>query len=244
MSPPVASVLWIAPGTWPGVQEPVGLLPSGLLLLPERGTGFVADLHLGKTTHFQRAGVGVPHGADAETLARLDADLQAWPLRQLVVLGDLVHSRQALSPALQAQLQALHQRWPALQLHLVWGNHDRPAQAALRELLQPLGWQTCADSGWHDGPVRGLHEAQDAAPDHVIDPEARLTLLGHLHPGLRLRGRGRQQLRLPCFAAGPLGAGTQVLLPAYGSFTGQSLQVPAVYRWRYAVAGDAVLAIG
>jgi len=236
-----ASVLWIEPGTWPGVDEPVGLLPSGLLVLPERGTGFVADLHLGKTTHFQRAGVAVPHGADAETLARLDADLQTLPLQHLVVLGDLVHSRHALSALLQTQLQALHQRWSALQLHLVWGNHDRPAQAALRELLQPLGWQTCPDSGWQDGPVRGLHEAQDAEPDHASKTDTRLTLLGHLHPGLRLRGRARQQLRLPCFAAGPLGAGTQVLLPAYGSFTGQSLQVPEGYRWRYAVAGDAVL---
>ena len=234
-----ASVLWIEPGTWPGVDEPVGLRPSGLLVLPARGTGFVADLHLGKTTHFQRAGVAVPHGADAETLARLDADLQAVPLQHLVVLGDLVHSRHALSPALQTQLQALHQRWPALQLHLVWGNHDRPAQAALRELLQPLGWQTCPDSGWQDGPVRGLHEAQDTGPT----PDTRLTLLGHLHPGVRLKGRARQQLRLPCFAAGPLGAGTQVLLPAYGSFTGQSSLLPKDYPWVYAIAGDTLLKV-
>lgn len=238
------SALKIPAGTWPGVDEPVVLRPSGLLVLPGRGTGFVADLHLGKTTHFQRAGVAVPHGADAETLARLDADLQAWPLRHLVVLGDLVHSRHALSPALQAQLQALHQRWPALQLHLVWGNHDRPAQQALRELLGPLGWQTCPDSGWQDGPVRGLHEAQDAGPDHAGHTDTRLTLLGHLHPGVRLRGRARQQLRLPCFAAGPLGAGTQVLLPAYGSFTGQSLQVPEACVWRYALAGESVVPLG
>ena len=244
------TMLWIAPGTWPGVAEPVGLRPSGLLLLPERGTGFVADLHLGKTTHFQRAGLAVPEGADDATLARLDADLQALqaqhlPLRQLVVLGDLVHSRQALSPALRARLQALRQRWPALQLHLVWGNHDRPVQDALSELLQALGWQSCPDSGWQDGPVRGLHEPHQAHEAHAAQPQTdtRLTLLGHLHPGVRLRGAGRQQLRLSCFAAGPLGSGTQVLLPAYGHFTGQSLQVPPACRWRYALAGDQVLAV-
>ena len=237
-------MLWIAPGSWPGVSEPVGLRPSGLLLLPERGTGFVADLHLGKTTHFQRAGLAVPDGVDDATLARLDADLQALqaqhlPLRHLVVLGDLVHSGQALSPALQARLQALRERWPTLQVHLVWGNHDRHAQEALREVLDPLGWPSCPDSGWQDGPVLGLHEGHEAEPR----PDTRLTLLGHLHPAVRLRGAGRQQLRLACFAAGPLGLGTQVLLPAYGHFTGQSLDVPRTCRWRYALAGDQVLAL-
>lgn len=236
MSP---SALWVAPGSWPGVHEAVGLLPSGMLVLPERGTGFVADLHLGKTTHFQRAGLAVPMGADEATLARLEADLHSLQLRQLVVLGDLVHSRQALGPGLQAQLQALHQRWPALQRHLVWGNHDRHARQELGAWLHALGWQTCPDSGWQDGPVRGLHEGHEAQPE----AGTRLTLLGHLHPGVRLRGGARQQLRLPCFAAGPMGAGTQVLLPAYGSFTGQSLQLPAAFAWRYAIAEQAVLAL-
>ena len=242
--------LWIAPGQWPGVDETVGLLPSGLLVLPERGTGFVADLHLGKTTHFQRAGLAVPEGADAATLARLHADLQALqdhqlPLRRLVVLGDLVHSRQALSPALQAHLQTLQQRWPMLQRHLVWGNHDRHARSALEAVLHALGWQTCPDSGWRDGTVQGLHEAQDAgrSGSESPAPAVRLTLLGHLHPGVRLRGGAREQVRLPCFAAGALGAGTQVLLPAYGHFTGLSLQLPGHCCWRYALAGGQVLPV-
>ena len=242
-----ASALQIPAGSWPGVDEPVVLRPSGMLILPARATGFVADLHLGKTTHFQRAGVAVPHGADTATLARLEQDLQSHPLQHLVVLGDLVHSRQALTPALQDRLQALRTRWPALQLHLVWGNHDRHAREALEPLLAELGWHSCPPEGWCDGPVRGLHDPDDLTPD----PNARLTLLGHLHPGVRLKGRARQQLRLPCFAAGPLStkagtdkaAGTRVLLPAYGSFTGQSPQLPKDCPWVYAMAGEAVLTL-
>lgn len=230
----------ITPGTWPSVDEPVMLRPSGMLVLPARATGFVADLHLGKTAHFQRAGVAVPHGADAATLARLEQDLQSHPLQRLVVLGDLVHSRQALTPALQERLQALHTRWPALQLHLVWGNHDRHAREALEVLLAEIGWHSCPSEGWCDGPVRGLHDPEDFTPD----PGTRLILFGHLHPGVRLKGRARQQLRLPCFAAGPMGAGTRVLLPAYGRFTGQSTQLPEDCPWVYAMAGDKVLALG
>ena len=237
----------IAPGTWPGVDEPVVLQPSGMLVLPERKTGFVADLHLGKTAHFQRAGVAVPHGADAATLARLEQDLQSRPLQHLVVLGDLVHSRQALTPELNEKLQALHVRWPALALHLVWGNHDRHARQALEALLAELGWHSCPSEGWRDGPVRGLHDPDDFSPD----PHIRLSLLGHLHPGVRLKGRARQQLRLPCFAAGPFrtgagtdtSTGTRVLLPAYGRFTGQSPQLPKDCPWVYAMTGEAVLAL-
>ena len=238
----------IAPGAWPGVDEPVVLRPSGMLVLPARATGFVADLHLGKTAHFQRAGVAVPHGADAATLARLDQDLQSHKLQHLVVLGDLVHSRQALTPELHDKLQGLRERCPALQLHLVWGNHDRHAREALQPLLATLGWHSCPREGWCDGPVRGLHDPEDFTPD----PNTRLTLLGHLHPGVRIKGRARQQLRLPCFAAGPLGTnagtaanqGTRVLLPAYGRFTGQSPQLPEDCPWVYAIAGEAVLALG
>jgi len=237
------SALTITPGIWPGVDEPVVLRPSGMLVLPSRATGFVADLHLGKTAHFQRAGVAVPHGADAATLARLEQDLQSHPLQHLVVLGDLVHSRQALTPALQERLQALRGRWPALQLHLVWGNHDRHAREGLGTLLAELGWHSCPSEGWSDGQVRGLHDPEDFAPD----PHTRLTLFGHLHPGVHLKGRSREGLRLPCFAAGPSAArpelGTHVLLPAYGSFTGHSPRLPENCPWVYAIAGNVLVKV-
>ena len=237
------SPMHIAPGSWPGLQEAVLLRPSGMLVLPGRGTGFVADLHLGKTAHFQRAGVAVPDGADEATLARLSGDLEAMPLRHLVVLGDLVHSGQALTPALQERLLALRERWPELALHLVWGNHDRHARQALARLLATLGWHSCPAEGWRDGPVQGLHEPPPATTPVATEDAPRLTLLGHLHPGVRLQGRARQRLRLPCFAAGPWGSGTRVLLPAYGHFTGQSPGLPEDCPWVYAIAHDQLMAL-
>ena len=39
---------------------------------------------------------------------------------------------------------------------------------------------------------------------------------GHLHPACRIHGRGRDSLRLPCFVSD----GRQVILPAFGEFTG------------------------
>ena len=39
---------------------------------------------------------------------------------------------------------------------------------------------------------------------------------GHLHPGIRIRGMGKQSLQFPCFYFG----GQYAILPAFGRFTG------------------------
>jgi metallophosphoesterase superfamily enzyme len=58
------------------------------------------------------------------------------------------------------------------------------------------------------GPFALQHEPEPCPGRHV--------LAGHVHPVYRLRGKGRQSLRLPCFQLG-----SEVsLLPAFGAFTG------------------------
>jgi len=47
-------------------------------------------------------------------------------------------------------------------------------------------------------------------------PEGYYNLAGHVHPAVRLRGFGRQRLRLPCFYFGAQCG----ILPAFGAFTG------------------------
>ncbi|HBK88044.1 MAG TPA: hypothetical protein DDZ56_05305 [Cytophagales bacterium] len=51
---------------------------------------------------------------------------------------------------------------------------------------------------------------------HEDIPDGRINMAGHLHPGARLEGRGRQGIVLPCFWLSP----NQLILPAFGSFTG------------------------
>ena len=46
--------------------------------------------------------------------------------------------------------------------------------------------------------------------------ETLLTVAGHIHPGISLKGKGRQSLRFPCF----LFSDERILLPAFGEFTG------------------------
>ena len=70
----------------------VHLLPGRAAFLPATSTLLVADVHIGKAASFRRLGVPVPAGTTAANLVRLDGLLARWPVRRLVVLGDLLHA--------------------------------------------------------------------------------------------------------------------------------------------------------
>ena len=48
------------------------------------------------------------------------------------------------------------------------------------------------------------------------------NICGHIHPGIRLKGKARQSLILPCFYFSM----HQAILPAYGKFTGNHRILP------------------
>ncbi|TBV08341.1 ligase-associated DNA damage response endonuclease PdeM [Phytopseudomonas dryadis] len=179
------------------------LLADKALYWPAAEALLIADLHIGKAATYRALGQPVPHGTTAGNLQRLDALLARYPCRRLILLGDFLHARQAQGAATLAALRRWRERHAGLDIVLVRGNHDRragdPAAAlAIETLAEPCLL----------GPFALQHEPTPHPSHHV--------LAGHLHPVFRLRGRGRQQLRLPCFC---LDEGV-TLLPAFGAFTG------------------------
>ena len=85
--------------------------------------------------------------------------------------------------------------------------------------------------------IRGNHDLQsgdpwpelgiECLPDPTAEPnwdlchlpkesKGRPFLAGHIHPGYRIQGKGRDTLRCPCWVVGP----NRIILPAFGSFTG------------------------
>jgi metallophosphoesterase superfamily enzyme len=62
---------------------------------------------------------------------------------------------------------------------------------------------------------------------------------GHIHPGVSLRGKGRQALTLPCFYFGT----NQAYLPAFGKFTGLARITPCKDDRVYVVAEDKVMPV-
>jgi len=186
----------------------LALLPEGAVWWPAARTLFVADLHLGKAATFRAFGQPVPSGTTEANLARVSALIERHDAARLIFLGDLLHA----APAQRASLHEALARWrdahAALDCVLVRGNHDRGAgdpPAAMR--------CTIVDEPWLAGDaLLACHHPQRHAE--------RLVLAGHVHPVVRLHGRARDSVRLPCFV---LGAGL-LILPAFGEFTGGTMR--------------------
>jgi DNA ligase-associated metallophosphoesterase len=215
------------------------LMPERAAWCPTGGTLFVADLHLGKAATFRARGLPVPQGTTTETLERLTAALRRSGAHELVVLGDLLHAREAhAAPTLDA-LRRWRDAHPDLRCQLVGGNHDRHAGP----LAADLGFETLPGA-FQRGPWLGVHDPDEAeaalaaqAPQaphkahealasetscasdisHLLKPvqAAQLVLAGHVHPVVTLGGRV-DRLRLPCF----WWRDRVLTLPAFGAFTG------------------------
>ena len=186
--------------------ERLWLLPGRAVWWPAAAVLFVADLHFGKAATFRRAGQPVPQGTTVDNLTRLTALLSDTEARHLVFLGDLLHSRSGRGEALWQAIGAWRVGHTGVRMTLVRGNHDLHAGDPPDALGVDL-----VDEPW--APVPGSSLMGCHHPQHVAGA---LVLAGHLHPTVRVRGRGRDTLRLPCFVQSP----GQLLLPAFGAFTG------------------------
>ncbi len=186
----------------------------------------VADAHFGKAVAFRRQGLPVPRGTTAEMLAALDALIARHGVRRVVFLGDLMHSARARSSAAWDAVAAWRGRHAGVPMTLVRGNHDRGAGDP------PPAWRLeVVDEPRVEGGLVFAHHPREQPGAYVI--------AGHLHPAVRLSGRARESLRLPCFHFGPRVG----VLPSFGAFTGAHVVVPAPGDRVVVVAGDELRAL-
>ncbi len=181
-----------------------------LVLMAERAafwertsTLLVADPHFGKAAAFRAAGVPMPRGTTEETLRRLDVAMARVRPARVLFLGDFLHAREGRSPETLRVWHEWRVAHSSTRMTLIRGNHDRRAGDPPVEL----------DIHCVDGPV---HEPPFVFAHHPIASALGYMVAGHIHPGARLRGAGRQSVRLPCFWFGERVA----VLPAFGELTG------------------------
>nr|AIA15531.1 metallophosphoesterase, DNA ligase-associated [uncultured bacterium] len=206
--------------------EEVALLPERALWWPRMAMLFVADTHWGKAATFRAAGIALPGGTTTGDLARLSSIIRRTGVQRLVLLGDLLHAKAGRAWQTLDAITAWRSEWPDLEVLLVRGNHDRHAGDP------PSAWRfTVVDAPHAMVPFVLLHQPNEQPHGYA--------LAGHIHPGARIQGAGRQRLHLPCFW---FGAHVGVL-PSFGSFTGMALVTPAAGDRVYVIADDAVLAL-
>jgi uncharacterized protein len=206
--------------------ESLVLLPERAMYWPAQDTLFIADPHWGKAATFRAYGIPVPSGTTDEGIARLDRLVQRTSARHVIFLGDLLHAKAGRSNEMFGALGEWRRANASVDLLLVRGNHDRRAGDPPKE----LGIR-CTDAPLSMKPFVLDH--------HPRPSELGYVLSGHVHPGVRIFGAGRQMEKLPCFFFGREVA----VLPAFGDFTGLAIVEPDEGDSVYGIADDMVISI-
>ena len=197
------------------------LHPSGAVFWEEKSSLLLADVHLGKVAHFRKNGIAVPRKAEGIFYKKVTALLTEFTVERILFLGDLFHSY-------QNNEWLLFSAWVKQQkakMILVEGNHDVIPATQFKK----LGMQV----------LDHLIEGDFYFSHYPMNNKEQFVFCGHLHPGVKLKGNGLQQMKVPCFFK----TSNQMILPAYGGFTGLHLLSPKMGDQVYVTTGKEVLKI-
>ncbi len=181
----------------------------------------LSDVHLGKVSHFRKHGSAIPGIAMLENFRKLDAVVNYFKPEAICFLGDLFHS-------------SLNKEWNMFKdwiaqtqtpVVLVAGNHD---------IISPHKYENIAVTVYPEWTIDNF-----LLTHHPEERKGLFTIAGHIHPAVLLQGPGRQFLKLPCFFQSPY----QMILPAFGEFTGTYIIEPAENNIIYAITKDDVITI-
>lgn len=195
--------------------------PCGAAFWEEKKILLISDLHLGKIAHFRKHGMAIPEKAVQENFTRLNNVLHLFDVETIIFLGDLFHSK-------------MNNEWDFFadwtktitqQLILVEGNHDIISKKNYTDLNIEIHPEIIIDDF--------------LLTHHPSRAENFFNLCGHIHPGIKLKGLGRQFLSLSCFFRKP----DQLIFPAFGEFTGNFYLIPEENDTVYVLAKDEVIEI-
>jgi uncharacterized protein len=197
--------------------------PEKTLFWEDQNILLIADAHFGKASHFRKAGMAVPTATIGAGLDRLEGIFHSLNPKTCVFLGDLFHSSHNHEWERFSEVIGRH---PAIQFILIKGNHDilpmRYFDNIALEVLEELKI---------DGVLLTHH------PD---ESEGLFNICGHVHPGVKLRGRAFLTEKLPCFYL----RNNQLILPSFGNFTGKKIITPKTGDRIFVVTPKEVMELG
>lgn len=168
----------------------------------------LSDLHFGKSGHFRKSGIAVPQDIFKEDLHRLYSQIQIFNCELIIVVGDLFHSYANKEMDLFLEWR---KDTPSLKIQLVKGNHD-----ILKSSFYEQANVQISPNAFTIKPFCFIHDIAKSC-NAAVKSES-YTFTGHIHPGIRVNGIGKQSLKLPCFHFSQHFA----VLPAFSKFTGLS----------------------
>ncbi len=205
-------------------DEELFLLPSKAIWFPNQQALLVSDTHLGKSAHFRKAGIAIPNALAQEDLSHLSDLLFHYKPKTLIFLGDLFHSDSNKDCEWFFLWREMHHH---VDMVLVKGNHD----------ILPPSFYEHADllvvKEMLFGTFKLMHDPPKSSQEYYV-------LSGHIHPGVRLQGKARQGITLPCFYFGT----HYGVLPAFGKFTGKAILKIKEGDHVFVITGDKIKEIG
>ena len=200
----------------------------------EEKTLIISDMHFGKTGHFRSSGIAVPASVYKEDLQRLIDQIQYFQPRELIVVGDMFHSRvnRELDLFLKWRLDL-----PEIPIRLIRGNHDILDEKWYENANIQISPQTFSRKQFHFihditdhlGGKEGFSVASSAVGSYFFS--------GHIHPGIRIQGMGKQSLCFPCFYFGK----EYAVLPAFSRFTGVAMINPQAEEQVFAIVNQELI---
>jgi DNA ligase-associated metallophosphoesterase len=204
------------------LDEQFALCPQKAILWKSQSTLLLSDLHLGKINHFRKAGIPVPSKANDHNLEIFIDLINTCKPSRVVCLGDLFHSHYNDEWEVFGEVV---KHFSGIRFELVLGNHD------IMGKYQYLRKGITLHNSLRIGKFILTHHPMNEIPDESYN------IAGHIHPGVSLRGKGRQSMTLPCFYFG----NNQAYLPAFGKFTGLAMIAPRKDDKVYIVAENKVM---
>lgn len=201
------------------------LLPEKAIYWQKRKTLLVADLHIGKSGHFRKNGIAIPRQINKSNLHKLSQLLKDTSAEHLIILGDLFHSKINEE---WTQFVNWRKNYRELEVSLVIGNHDILEKQNYHSSLINLFKKMTVD------PFLLVHDLEELKGKNVSE---KYILSGHIHPAVKLKGRGRQSMKLACFYFGK----HYGILPAFGQFTGTYVIEPRNGDRVFMIAEDHIL---
>ncbi len=179
------------------------LTAQRVIYIPSIDALVLSDMHVGKSGHFQKYGIPIAKNVLLNDLRRLQNCIEHFFPKKVIVVGDLFHAN--YNSDLETFRQWL-QHFSTLEFVLVRGNHDRLPNSLYQKLNLIV-----FNERWQLRDLEFVHDTEN----HQFE-EQKITFSGHIHPGVFLKGKGRQRIKLPCFVE----TNNEIILPAFSEFTG------------------------
>ncbi|MEM7297667.1 MAG: ligase-associated DNA damage response endonuclease PdeM [Bacteroidota bacterium] len=196
--------------------EKLLLLPQRALFWPKSKSLIVSDIHLGKAGHFRKHGIPISRKIHLTDLAILEELILEYNPKEVILLGDLFHSSENTEWTDFLRFLKIYEN---INFVLVEGNHD-----ILDEYPSSL-------------KVISILEREPFSFTHIKEGHRLFNISGHIHPGVRIRGKARQGMTMPCFWF----TEEHAIIPAFGQFTGIKKIKPSNGDKVFAVADQKVI---